>query len=68
MTAKIQSVMKWEIWSNENRMPLNMEKTYEMIVRAKMSTSLPEYIPSNKTERMAQIIRCYDGRNTRKMG
>ena len=36
------------IWSNENRMPLNMEKTYEMTVRAKMSTSLPEYIPSIK--------------------
>ena len=41
-------VQNMKIWSNENRMPLNMEKTYEMIVRAKMSTSLPEYIPSIK--------------------
>ena len=41
-------MMKWKIWSNENRMPLNMEKTYEMIVRAKVTTPLPEYIPSIK--------------------
>ena len=46
MIARIQSAMK--IWSNENRMPLNIEKTYEMIVRAKITTLLPEYIPSIK--------------------
>ena len=46
MIARIQSVMK--IWSNDNRMPLNIEKTCEMIVRAKVTTLLPEYIPSIK--------------------
>ena len=35
-----------KIWSKKNRMPLNMEKTYEIIARAKVTTFLQEYIPS----------------------
>ena len=49
-------VENMKIWSNENRMPLNMEKTYEMIVRAKMSTSLPEYIPSIKRKEWLKLL------------
>ena len=45
-----------KIWSNEKRMPLNMEKTYEMIVRAKMSASLPEYIPSIKRKEWLKLL------------
>ena len=38
-------VENMKIWSNENRIPLSMEKiTYEMIVRGKVTTSLPEHI------------------------
>ena len=37
-------------------MPLNMEKTYEMMVRAKMSTSLPEYIPSIKRKEWLKLL------------
>ena len=49
-------VENMKIWSNENRMPLNMEKTYEMMVRAKMSTSLPEYIPSIKRKEWLKLL------------
>jgi hypothetical protein len=37
-------VENMKLWSNENRMSLNMEKTYEMIVRGKVSTPLPDHI------------------------
>lgn len=39
-------VENMKIWSSENRMPLNMEKTYEMIVRGKVSIPIPDHIPS----------------------
>ena len=38
-------VENMKLWSNENRMSLNMEKTYEMIVRGKVSAPLPDHIP-----------------------
>ncbi|CAB4000363.1 Hypothetical predicted protein [Paramuricea clavata] len=42
-------VENMKLWSNENRMSLNMqEKTYEMIVRGKVSTPFPDHIPSIK--------------------
>ena len=45
-----------KIWSNENRMPLNVEKTYEMIVRAKVTTLLPEYIPLIKRKEWLELL------------
>ena len=45
-----------KIWSNENRMPLNMEKTYEMIVHAKVTTPLPEYIPLIKRNEWLKLL------------
>jgi hypothetical protein len=38
-------VENMKLWSNENRMSLNMEKTHEITVRGKVST-LPDHIPS----------------------
>ena len=35
-------VENMKLWSNENRMSLNMEKTYEMIVRGKVS--IPQWL------------------------
>ena len=45
-----------KIWSNHNRMPLNIEKTYEMIVHAKVTTLLPEYIPSIKWNEWLKLL------------
>ena len=42
--------------SNENRMSLNMEKTYEMIVRGKVSSSLPDPIPSIKRKEWLKLL------------
>ena len=33
-------------WSERNRMQLNMEKTYEMVIMSKISTPLPAAIPN----------------------
>ena len=33
-------------WAKENIMPLNLEKTYEMVVRRHTSVVFPELIPS----------------------
>ena len=45
-----------KIWSNENRMLLNMEKTYEMIVHAKVTTTLLEYIPSIRQNEWLKLL------------
>jgi hypothetical protein len=45
-----------KLWSNENRMSLNMEKTYEMIVRGKVSTPLPDHIPSIKRNEWLKVL------------
>ena len=57
-----------KLWSSENRMSLNMEKTYEMIVRGKSAFPPSGSHSINSTERMAEIIGCHDRRNTWKMG
>ena len=33
-------------WSESNRMQLNMEKTYKMVIMSKISTDLPAGIPN----------------------
>ena len=38
-------VENMKLWSNENRMSLNIEKMYEMIVCGKVSASLLDHIP-----------------------
>ena len=35
-----------QAWSRENRMPLDIKKTYEMVVRGSRSVTLPDAIPS----------------------
>ena len=42
-TAEVENM---KLWSDKNRMALNMDKTYEMIVRGKTSTPPPSCIPS----------------------
>ncbi|CAB4019326.1 Hypothetical predicted protein [Paramuricea clavata] len=49
-------VENMKLWSNENRMSLNMEKTYEMIVRGKLSTPLPDHIPSIKRKEWLKLL------------
>ena len=49
-------VENMKLWSNENRMSLNMEKTYEMIVRGKVSTPLPDHIPSIKRKEWLKLL------------
>ena len=48
MIAKIQLGMKWKT--------LNMEKTYEMIVRGKVSTPLPVHISSIKRKEWLKLL------------
>jgi hypothetical protein len=49
-------VENMKLWSNENRMYLNMEKTYEMIVRGKVSTPLPDLIPSIERKEWLNLL------------
>ena len=42
-TAEVENM---KLWSDKNRMALNMDKTYELIVRGKTSTPPPSCIPS----------------------
>ena len=49
-------VENMNLWSNENRMSLNMEKTYEMIVRGKVSTPLPDHIPSIERKEWLKLL------------
>ena len=43
-------------WAEENRMPLNLEKTYEMVVRRHTSVVLPEHIPSIKRKTWLKLL------------
>ena len=43
-------------WAEENRMPLNLEKTYEMVVRRHTSVVLPELIPSIKRKTWLKLL------------
>ena len=41
-TAEVKNI---KLWSERNQMALNMDKTYEMIVREKRLTTVPSCIP-----------------------
>ena len=43
-------------WAEENRMPLNLEKTYEMVVRRHTSVVLPELIPTFKRKIWLKLL------------
>ena len=43
-------------WAEKNRMPLNLEKTYEMVVRRRTSVVLPELIPSIKRKTWLKLL------------
>ncbi|CAB4043879.1 Hypothetical predicted protein, partial [Paramuricea clavata] len=43
-------------WAEENRMPLKLEKTYEMVVRRHTSVVLPELIPSIKRKTWLKLL------------
>ncbi len=51
-----EEVENMKLWSNENRMVLNMNKTYEMIVRGRTSIPLPSCIPSIKRKTWLKIL------------
>ena len=43
-------------WSERNRMQLNMEKTYEMVIMSKISTPLPPAIPNINRKSWLKIL------------
>ena len=43
-------------WAEENRMPINLEKTYEMVVRRHTSVVLPELIPLIKRKTWLKLL------------
>ena len=43
--SSIIEINNIEEWSVRNRMHLNIEKTYEMVIRRKISTPLPAVVP-----------------------
>ena len=43
-------------WSERNRMQLNMEKTYEMVIISKISTPLPAGIPNINRKSWLKIL------------
>ena len=43
-------------WSERNRMQLNMKKTYEMVIRSKISTPLPAAIPNIHRKTWLKIL------------
>ena len=51
-----EEVENMKLWSNENRMVLNMNKTYEMIVRGRTSIPLPSCIPFIKRKTWLKIL------------
>ncbi|CAB4019685.1 Hypothetical predicted protein, partial [Paramuricea clavata] len=51
-----EEVENMKLWSDENRMVLNMNKTYEMIVRGRTSIPLPSCIPSIKRKTWLKIL------------
>ncbi len=62
-------VKNMKLWSDKNRMSLNMKKTYEMIFHGKVPTPLPDHILSRKEWlKLLGIIRCHDRGINWKMG
>ncbi|CAB4022582.1 Hypothetical predicted protein, partial [Paramuricea clavata] len=51
--AEVDSI---QTWSENNRMSLNMEKTYEMIVRRNIPTLLPDPFPFIKRRTWLKIL------------
>ena len=45
-----------KVWSEENKMPLNMSKTYEIVVRGKMCATPPNRIPSITRKTWLKIL------------
>ena len=45
-----------QAWSEENRMPLNMKKTYEMVVHGVTPVALPDPIPSVERKTWLRIL------------
>ena len=43
-------------WSERNRMQLNMKKTYEIVIRSKISTPLPAAIPNIHRKTWLKIL------------
>ena len=54
-TAMIE-VSNIRVWSERNRMQLNLEKTYEMVLRSKISTPLPAAIPNINRKTWLKIL------------
>ena len=48
--------LKNELWAENNRMALNVDKTYEMIVRGKGLTTVPCCIPSIKRKTFIKLL------------
>ncbi len=55
-TGLTEEVENMKSWSDENQMVLNMNKTYEMIVRGRTSIPLPTCIPSIKRKTWLKIL------------
>jgi hypothetical protein len=51
-----EEVENLKLWSDENRMVLSMNKTYEIIVRGRTSIHLPSCIPSIKQTTWLKIL------------
>ena len=49
-------VSNFREWSERNRMQLNMEKTYEMVIMSKISTPLPAPIPNINLKSRLKIL------------
>ena len=45
-----------EVWSKRNRMDLNMEKTYEMVIRRNILTPLPAIIPHIERKECLKLL------------
>ena len=51
--AEVENI---KVWSEENKMPLNMSKTYEIVVRGKMCATPPNRIPSITRKTWLKIL------------
>ena len=54
--TSLMEVKNIEEWSERNRMQLNMKKTYEMVIRSKISITLPPAIPNIKRKSSLKIL------------
>ena len=52
-TEEVENIISWP---DKNRMVLNMDKTYEMIVRGRTSAPIPRRIPSIKQKTWLKIL------------